>query len=298
MNTLRQNRAAGFIYITAVYIIATVIGIAVYFALPDMHLFWQIMIADIAATIVVFLAGVVVKNTSVYDPYWSVAPIVILTGLTIEFGRFDFGIFLLLFAVWYWGVRLTLNWAYTFKNLAHQDWRYDFFKAKFPRIFQVISFFGINMFPTEVVFLCLLPGVVFLQYSSVNIVTAFGFAICVVAATLQLIADIQMQKFRNMNPERKVIIRDGLWKHSRHPNYLGEIMMWWGLCVMMLSVAPDQWILGAGALVNTLMFLIVSIPLADKRNQREREGFDEYKRQTNMLLPFSLKKIPEYQVES
>jgi steroid 5-alpha reductase family enzyme len=58
---------------------------------------------------------------------------------------------------------------------------------------------------------------------------------------------------------------------------------------MMLSSLPHQWLLGVGPLVNTLMFLFVSIPMADKRNRRERSGFDDYYRETNSLLPFKIK---------
>jgi len=287
---MKQNRIAGFAVITVIYVIASIIGIAVYFALPDMHIFWRIMIGDMTSTVFVFLTGVVLKNTSLYDPYWSVAPIVILTGLVIESRSLDAGTLLLLAAVWYWGVRLTCNWAHTFKNLATQDWRYDKFKTKFPRAFQLISFLGINMFPTEVVLLCLLPGIAFLQESAFNGITLLGFAVCVFAATLQLISDIQMHRFRRVNAGNRSIIRNGLWKHSRHPNYLGEIMMWWGVYIIMLSAAPHMWGLFVGPLVNTLMFLFISIPLADKRNHKVRDGFDEYVRETNSLLPFRIKR--------
>ncbi|MCL2677715.1 MAG: hypothetical protein FWE85_01520 [Clostridiales bacterium] len=58
----------------------------------------------------------------------------------------------------------------------------------------------------------------------------------------------------------------------------------------MLSAAPQMWGLAAGPLVNTLMFLFISIPMADKRNRRERRGFDEYFRETNSLLPVRIKK--------
>ena len=197
---------------------------------------------------------------------------------------------LLLLAVWYWGVRLTCNWAYTFKNLAAQDWRYDGFKKKYPRAFQIISLFGINLFPTIVVYLCLLPGVAFIRNSACNVATIIGFAVCVCAATFQLIADIQMHRFRRENAGKNMLIRNGLWKYARHPNYLGEIMMWWGVYIIMLSSAPGMWHLGAGALVNTLMFLFVSIPMADKRNREIRPGFDSYIKETNSLLPFKIRK--------
>jgi steroid 5-alpha reductase family enzyme len=287
---MKQSKALGLFIIAAIYAIAIAIGVYVFWALPDLHIFWRILIGDVAATVFVYITGVLLKNVSVYDPYWSVAPIAVLTALVIESGVWNMGIAVLLIAVWYWGVRLTCNWAYTFKNLATQDWRYDHFKERFPRIFQLISFAGLNMFPTAVVFLCLLPGIVFVEQSSFNAITLIGLAICVFAATLQLIADIQMQKFRKKNAGTGEIIRFGLWKHSRHPNYLGEILMWWGVYVIMLSALPEMWYLGAGALVNTLMFLFVSIPLADKRNRKIREGFDDYMRQTNSLLPLKIKR--------
>jgi len=129
-----------------------------------------------------------------------------------------------------------------------------------------------------------------LQESAFNGITLLGFAVCIFAATVQLISDIQMHRFRRVNAGGRTIIRKGLWKHSRHPNYLGEIMMWWGVYIIMLSAAPHMWGLFAGPLINTLMFLFISIPLADKRNRKVRDGFDEYVRETNSLLPFRIKK--------
>ena len=288
---MKQSRAIGFIVIAAIYVAAAFVGVFVFRALPDSQIFVRVLAGDAIATVFVYLAGVLLKNASVYDPYWSLAPIAILTGVAIflgSSGKTEPGVILLLLAVWYWGIRLTANWAHTFKNLATQDWRYDGFKSKYPRVFQLVSFFGINMFPTMVVYLCVLPGIAFIGNSACNALTAAGFALCLMAATLQLVADVQMHRFRRENAGKRQIIRDGLWKHSRHPNYLGEILMWWGVYVMMISSGWGMWYLGAGALVNTLMFLFVSIPLADRRNREERPGYDGYAAETNRLLPFKL----------
>lgn len=72
--------------------------------------------------------------------------------------------------------------------------------------------------------------------------------------------------------------------YSRHPNYLGEILMWWGIALPVVCAAPSAWFLVAGAVANTLLFFLVSIPMADGRQSR-KEGFAEYKKQTRMLLP-------------
>ena len=77
-------------------------------------------------------------------------------------------------------------------------------------------------------------------------------------------------------------IKTGLWKKSRHPNYACEILMWWGIGLASVIAIGGSWYLLAGALVNTLMFLFVSIPMADKHQSR-KPGFEEYKKSTRML---------------
>jgi hypothetical protein len=85
---------------------------------------------------------------------------------------------------------------------------------------------------------------------------------------------------------KPLIPRHRRFEITERLNYLGEILMWWGVYIIMLSSSPRMWFLGAGALVNTFMFLFVSIPLADKRNRKLRPGFAEYARETRRLLPF------------
>jgi len=283
---VRNKKIPGLIIISIVYIIAVAIGALVFRVLRHEHILLRLILADVGGTTFVYLAGVILRNTSVYDPYWSVAPMAILLGMAFYYGQAGIGAVLLLLAVFYWGIRLTINWAYTFKNLDTQDWRYDMFKQRYPRLFQLISYLGINLFPTVVVYLALLPAIYFLENSTLNAITVAGLIISVGSATLQLAADWQMHRFRIVSTNKTVLIRKGLWKYSRHPNYLGEILMWWGVYIVMLSSLPNLWYLGAGAVVNTFMFMFISIPMADKRNKSIREGFEQYKKETRSLLPF------------
>jgi len=283
--SMRTKKTPGLLLILLVYIIAVMIGALVFNALQNLHLLLRLILADVCATTFVYLSGVILRNTSVYDPYWSVAPMVILLGLAIYHGQSGAGVVLLLLVIFYWGIRLTANWAYTFKNLDTQDWRYDMFKERFPRLFQLISYLGINIFPTVIVYLVLLPAVYFINSSSINGITILGFVIAAGSTTIQLFADLQMHRFKRADTNKTVFIRTGLWKYSRHPNYFGEIMMWWGVYVMMLSSLPNLWYLGIGAAANTLMFLFISIPMADKHNKSKREGFEQYKKETRSLLP-------------
>ncbi|MBQ8885748.1 MAG: DUF1295 domain-containing protein [Clostridia bacterium] len=277
----KDRRGVGFAVIAAIYILATAGAIFLYRALP--FSFWlNLLIADAAATVFVFIFSVILKNASVYDPYWSVQPPVILIACAFK-AEMNAVRVLLLIAVCFWGVRLTANWAYTFHGLAHQDWRYTMLKEKTGKFYPVINFVGIHMVPTLVVYACILPAVFAFEYEAAwNAGSVVFFLLSLGAAIMQGIADIQMQRFRKRKSGG--FIRDGLWKYSRHPNYLGEILMWWGVAGAVVSVMPSRWYLAVGALLNTLLFCFVSLPMAEKR-QAKKDGFEKYKKQTRILLP-------------
>ena len=286
MNKILNNRAVSFVILIVVYALAAACGILSYAYLP--FAFWlNLLFADIISTVVVFLFSLIFGNASVYDPYWSVQPLVIVSAFAISAGTIGVGQILCLVAIFLWGIRLTANWAYTFHGMSHQDWRYTMLKEKTQKFYPVINFLGIHLFPTLVVYACVLPAVFMIVNSTpFSVASVIFFSISICAVILQGTADFQMHKFRKSG--QGGFIRCGLWKYSRHPNYLGEILMWWGVALAYVCVVPSQWYLCAGALINTLMFFFVSIPMADKRQSR-KEGFEEYKSQTRELLPIKKK---------
>lgn len=281
MDKIKNSRCASFAVIFVIYCAASAVGILVFRAL-SFSFALNLLIADVVSTVFTFVFSLIFKNASVYDPYWSVQPIVILVYASVIHGLTPLTS-LLLAAVCFWGVRLTANWAYTFRGLTHQDWRYTMLCEKTGRLYPFVNFAGIHMFPTLVVYLCTLPAVFAFEYGAkcgvfgvIFVCVSFG------AAVLQGVSDVQMHAFRKK--ARGGFIRTGLWKYSRHPNYLGEILMWWGIGLAVVSVMPQRWYLLGGALLNTVMFLVISIPMADKR-QSAKNGFAEYKKATRMLLP-------------
>ena len=287
MDSIKDSKPFSILIISCIYLIAAVIALCTYLLLP--FSFWlNLLIADIAATVFVFIFSVIFRNASVYDPYWSVQPIVIVLCYALG-SKLTFATFLILISVFYWGIRLTGNWAYTFGGLNCQDWRYTKFEKETGRLYQFISFTGIHMMPTLIVYLCTLPAVFVIKNEvQANAGSIAGTVICICAATLQLVSDTQMHRYRKSG--KHGLIRTGLWKYARHPNYLGEILMWWGIGIQAVSVLPQHWWLLAGAAANTIMFFTVSIPLADKR-QSQKPGYAGYKASTRSLLPIPKKQV-------
>ena len=136
MKTLKQNRATSFIIVAHVYILATAVGVLTYRGLT-LDWWLSLLIADAVATVTTFIFSLIFQNASVYDPYWSVQPLVILVAFSIGKDLTFFGIFLIA-AVSFWAIRLTANWAYTFGNLSHQDWRYTMLKEKTKGFYPII----------------------------------------------------------------------------------------------------------------------------------------------------------------
>ena len=284
-----KNRFLSLSVIILVYAVAIAGGLFLYNYLEQASRFLypvRLLLADVFATVIVFIFSLIFANASVYDPYWSVQPPVILGVALIKCGASLFG-WLVFTAVLLWGLRLTANWAYNFKSFEYQDWRYTMLKEKTGRLYPLVNFLGIHLFPTLVVYLCIVPAVIAVhQGVALNFFSAPFLLLSFVAPVFQGIADIQMHRFRNdKSPDRGNFIRTGLWKKSRHPNYACEILMWWGIAwtsFFSMPVSGASWFLLCGALINNLMFLFISIPMADKR-QSLKPGFDEYKKATRML---------------
>ena len=133
----RRPLVTAFAWIVVCYVVAGVVAwaVAAHFA-PGRAVWQTVAIADVAATIVVFAFSVVFNNSSFYDPYWSVAPMVIVASLAAcspghsAGGARNAVVVLLVFA---WGLRLTYNWARGWSGLAHEDWRYVDLRRQFGR---------------------------------------------------------------------------------------------------------------------------------------------------------------------
>ena len=261
------------------------------------------LIADVIATAVIFGFSRAFRNSSFYDAYWSVIPPLLLVywwqtraaDAAVPVMRYA----LVSVVVWYWACRLTWNWARHWEGLAHEDWRYPLVRQRFPRLEMFTDFFGIHLFPTVQVFLGMLP-----VYAAVALGNApvgwLDYLACVVgvgAVTIQLIGDRQLHHFiENRKPGQ--IIDSGLWGWSRHPNYFGEISFWFSLALFGLAaigapapapapaLSPADWwwqIIGATSMLT--MFLLVSIPLMEKRSLERRPQYREVMQRVSMLLP-------------
>lgn len=269
--------------VAGMYVLALCIGVRVYAVSEEvMPELWALLVADVAMTVLIWGFGLAYENVSIYDPYWSVIPPAMFTAWAFYKHCFTLPVLLLLVAVWWWGIRLTGNWAWTFKGIGHEDWRYTRYREKLsPFLFQMTNFFGLNLMPTLLVFACMLPGFGLFDTADANALTWAGFAVCIASATIQLVADTQIHRFRAALPG--AVCDVGLWKQGRHPNYFGEIMMWWGVWLMYASLRGIDWLMLA-PFAMTDLFLFISIPMMERRQLAHKPEYAAYRKRTRLFV--------------
>jgi steroid 5-alpha reductase family enzyme len=257
-----------------------------------MDVWLRIGIADFVATVIIFLSSVITKNSSMYDPYWSVIPIIILGYLFVIHGMpiNNPRVILASLVVLYWGIRLTNNWLITWPGLNHEDWRYKKLANDTGAFYWPVSFLGIHLFPTILVFLgCLALFPLFSSDAAFTWTDVVGFLVSLVAIEIERRADNQLREFKE-NPANGKVCNVGLWKYSRHPNYFGEITFWGGLFIMACGIDPaENLIYGIGFLCMVILFVFVSIPMMEKR-QIHKPGYAVYREQVSMMIPWFRKK--------
>jgi steroid 5-alpha reductase family enzyme len=242
--------------------------------------------ADLTGTVVVFAFSVAFDNSSLYDPYWSVAPIPI--ALSWAAGPPSPRAWLVLLLVVAWGVRLTANCLMRWRSLADEDFRYVEIRARTGRLYWPASLVSIHLLPTAWVFLGLLPVYPALAGPGAPLGWLDLTAALVTggAVAVEGIADLQLRRFlaRRRRPEE--VLDTGLWAVSRHPNYLGEVLFWWGLFLLGLAAGPGWGWTVVGPLAITALFAFVSVPWMDRRMLARHPAWAERLRRVPALLPF------------
>ena len=255
----------------------------------DLDGWLPILIWHISATLIIFLFSNIHKNSSIYDPFWHVAPIPIVFYIANQSSLPNLQLNLVLSAFLFWALRLTYNWFLNWENLDHEDFRYIDLKNNNKFMAFINDLFGIHLIPTLIVNASLYPIYVALTSESLNDLVYIGFMLIIIAVVIQYISDDQMRKFRKDENNLGKTMKYGLWKYSRHPNYLGEVSFWFGIYVFALaSGLTTIWLL-ACPIVMLALFVFISCPMMDNRSLKRRSDYKEYMDKTPQLFMWFVK---------
>ncbi len=251
---------------------------------------WLLILAwHIFATLIIFMFSNIHKNSSIYDPFWHVAPIPIVFYTADQSTLPVMELYLVLSAFLFWSLRLTYNWYLNWTNLDHEDFRYIDLKNNNRFLAFINDLFGIHLIPTLIVNASLYPIYIALTSDSLSNLVYVGFILIIVAVTVQYISDDQMRKFRKDDKNFGKTMKYGLWKYSRHPNYFGEVSFWFGIYLFALASGATSILLLACPMLMLALFVFISCPMMDNRSLKKRLDYREYMKKTPQLFMWFVK---------
>jgi steroid 5-alpha reductase family enzyme len=287
MTDKKLSPAASSLIMASSYLFTIGISILIGSFIPIESPLFKAAAVDGIATVIIFVFSMFFNNSSMYDPYWSAAPIVFVGywGATTPSLTLRSALILLLTAIW--GARLTFNFWRRWKGIHHEDWRYAGYRQGAKKLYWALSFFGFHLFPTIIVFLAGVP-----IYFSVTSTAAFSYidvaagVIAVTAILIEAVADSQMRRHVLAGSGDSKTYRSGLWAYSRHPNYFGEILFWWGMFFFVLAADFGHWWTVFGPLGVTVLFAGVSLRLIETRMCERHPDYPRIQQEISILIPW------------
>lgn len=233
--------------------------------------------------------SVVKRDASIVDPWWSMAFLLVTVHTAFRTGLSAEKV-LLLTVVALWSVRL---WLHLLARSIGQpeDPRYAAFRQRFgPKRYWWFSFFQVFLLQGVLVMLVSAPLVVAAS-AGPHQVRGWAVAGAVLSGfglLLEAIADAQLQRFRRAKTGG--VLDTGLWRYSRHPNYFGEAVVWWGFGVYALGEAWGALALLGPALMTFLLVRVSGVAMLDAHLMKTKPGYAEYVRRTASFMPWPPKR--------
>ncbi|MCX6783122.1 MAG: DUF1295 domain-containing protein [Candidatus Levybacteria bacterium] len=236
-----------------------------------------------------FVVSLLKKRNDVADMAWGLG-FVLMTWVSF-FLSDDSGVrgMLVDILVTVWGLRLAWHIHARTKGKT-EDYRYLSWRKEWGKWFYIRSYFQVYLLQGILLFLIVLPVIMINKNagSALGLFDLVGVIAWLIGFYFEAVGDAQLARFIK-NPENKGrLMQNGLWAHTRHPNYFGEVMQWWGIWLIALSVSGG-WLGIIGPITITFLILKVSgIPMLEKKME-ENPDFAEYKRKTSIFIPLPRK---------
>ena len=248
------------------------------------------LMADSALAVAILMLSVwsvslVVRDVSIIDLVWGVGFVLIawVTFFQAEASHRDLFTSSLTSL---WGIRLSLHLAW--RNLGKpEDRRYRAMRDRSGKWFPLSSL--LTVFALQgVVMWCVALPLMSAQSSTpgIRLCSILGTVVFVIGLLFEAVADWQLLRFKANPGHSGKLLNQGLWRFSRHPNYFGEILVWWGLYLVSLGGGSAGWTVLSPILMTFLLMKVSGVTLLERSLAQEKPEYEQYRATTNALVPW------------
>lgn len=229
------------------------------------------------------------RNAGVVDFYWGPGFAVIGLFYFIASDGWSSTQLVFLALIFLWAIRLSFYLFSRFMKHPTEDHRYAAMRKIGGETFWWTSLFKIFTLQAVIMWIIASPlHVGLLVVSPENISAALiivGVGLFVIGFTIESVADFQLTRFKAKNPNSDALLTSGLWSWSRHPNYFGEAVLWWGLGIFAFAMSGSLWAF-FGPAILTIVMIGVSSVITDKHMAHSRkQKYAAYFRATSRFVP-------------
>lgn len=229
-----------------------------------------------------FCASIFLKRNDIADVLWGPG-IALFVSVSFFTGYGLWPAFILILLVVIWAARLCIR-IFKKNSGKNEDERYARWRRTW-KWFYLRSY--LQVYILQGILMCLVGfGTALFVHSAVTTTPwlYIGILIWMIGFWFETVGDAQLDRFIS-NPNNKGrLMTEGLWKYSRHPNYFGEITMWWGLWIASIGSSAMLFGLLSPITITTLICFVSGIPLLEE-SMKKYNGFAEYKKRTSVLIP-------------
>jgi steroid 5-alpha reductase family enzyme len=239
-----------------------------------------------ALLLFVWATSVILADVSIVDVFWGIG-FAVIAGVTFIFSADAGGRrMLLLVLTCIWGLRLAghLGWR---KFRTPEDYRYRAMREAIGPRFWVVSLltvFALQGLIMNVVALPIVAGQ--LDASPLGVWAYLGIVLWFFGITFECVGDYQLARFKGDSANQGKVMDRGLWRFTRHPNYFGDFLVWWGL-FLVAQGDQNSWWTAVGPLVMSFLLLRVSgVTLLERSLKETKIGYAEYIARTSPFFPW------------
>jgi len=232
-----------------------------------------------------FITSLIAKRNDIADIAWGLG--FVLMSWTSMFITQNFGAKNILVAtlITLWGVRLAYH-IYSRNKGKSEDFRYKQWREDWGKYFLIRSYLQVYMLQGFFLFLIILPVLIMNQNNTapLTLLNFIGIIIWIIGFLFEAIGDAQLSSFIKDKNNKGKLIETGLWKYTRHPNYFGEVTLWWGIWLIATSTINDLPGIIGPITITFLILKVSGIPLLEKKLEKHPD-FNDYAKRVSIFFP-------------
>lgn len=244
--------------------------------------------------LLVWIVSLLLRDVSIVDIAWGSGFVVIAWATALATGVNQPQTILLAALTTVWGLRLSGYLAW--RNLGKpEDYRYRQMRERHGSRFPLISLFlvfGLQGVIMWVVSLPLQSAPFSSTAGGLGWLAAVGVLIWAVGLFFETVGDLQLARFKGHPANRGKVMDRGLWRYTRHPNYFGDFLVWWGLYLVSFGDGSMWWSAIGPIVMSVFLMRVSGVTLLEKSLKERKEGFAEYTRRTSSFFPMPPKRTP------